>query len=131
MMKKLYLEPTSICNLNCRTCFRNNWFNEKQGMMSDEVLQNVYTYLNKSNELQSVMLAGMGEPLLHKKTVEIVNQISSSGKKAEILTNGTLLDEKTSDALIRAGLDTLWISCDEAHLENSVQVPAFYLLRFQ
>ena len=119
MMKKLYLEPTSMCNLNCRTCFRNNWFDEKQGIMSDEILQKIYSYIKESNNLQSVMLAGMGEPLLHEKTAEIVNQISSSGKKAEVLTNGTLLDEKMSAELIGAGLDTLWVSCDEAHIESA------------
>ena len=119
MMKKLYIEPTSICNLNCRICFRNNWFDEKQGVMSDEVLQKVYMYINESNELETVMLAGMGEPLLHKKSVEIVKQISLSCKKAELLTNGTLLDKKMCDNLIMAGLDTLWISCDEAHVESA------------
>ena len=87
--------------------------------MSDEVLQKVYMYINESNELETVMLAGMGEPLLHKKSVEIVKQISLSCKKAELLTNGTLLDKKMCDNLIMAGLDTLWISCDEAHVESA------------
>lgn len=124
-MKKLYLEPTSMCNLNCRMCFRHNWFDENQGMMSDEVLQQVYQYIKSKNNLQSVMLAGMGEPLLHGRITEIVREISLSGKKAEVLTNGTLLNESMCEKLLDAGISTLWISCDEPHLEgtgNAVQI---------
>lgn len=35
-LAKLYLEPTSLCNLNCRTCIRNVW-NEPMGNMSETV----------------------------------------------------------------------------------------------
>lgn len=118
-MKKLYIEPTSMCNLNCRTCFRNNWFDEEQGMMTDKVLKEIYAFIKKSDSLETVMIAGMGEPLLHEKVVEAVKQISLSGKKAELLTNGTLLNEKISEELVEAGLDSLWISCDEAHIQST------------
>ena len=118
-MNKLYLEPTSMCNLNCRTCFRNSWIGEKQGIMSDEILQKVYMYLRSENNLQTVMLAGMGEPLLHKNITEIVREISSSGKKTELLTNATLLNKKLCTELLDAGLDILWVSCDEAHLKSA------------
>lgn len=117
MMKKLYIEPTSMCNLKCRTCFRNNWIDETQGVMIDEVLKEIYSFIKKSGNLESVMLAGMGEPLLHEKVVEIVKQISSLGKKVELLTNGTLLTKTMSEELVEAGLDVLWVSCDEAHLQ--------------
>lgn len=41
-IKKIYIEPTSACNLNCKMCFRNNWINEEIGVMSDDTLNNVY-----------------------------------------------------------------------------------------
>lgn len=118
-MRRLYLEPTSMCNLRCKTCFRNNWFDEKQGIMCDGVLSEVYRYINSAKNLESVMLAGMGEPLLHEKTLQIVKEVSSAGKKAEILTNATLLDERMCQELIDAGLDILWVSADIPHAESA------------
>lgn len=87
-------------------------------MMSDHVLMEVYKHITADAHLESVMLAGMGEPLLHGKVTEIVQKVSSAGKKAEILTNATLLNEKLCDELIDAGLDILWVSLDDAHTEN-------------
>ena len=34
MLKKLYIEPTTKCNLNCKMCFRNTWFDESIGELS-------------------------------------------------------------------------------------------------
>ena len=28
MLRKLYIEPTTKCNLNCKMCFRHAWFDE-------------------------------------------------------------------------------------------------------
>jgi len=36
MLKKLYIEPTTRCNLNCRMCFRHTWFDEPIGHMDME-----------------------------------------------------------------------------------------------
>lgn len=118
-MNKLYIELTSMCNFNCKTCFRNNWFDETQGMMSDEILQKLYGYIGCDNNLRVVSLSGTGEPLLHKKVTEAVRQISLLGKKTEIITNAALLDEKMSMELINAGLDMLWVSYDKAHTESA------------
>jgi len=127
MMKKLYIEPTSMCNLNCKTCFRNNWFDEKQGFMSEEILKEVYDYINKSKRLEAVMLSGMGEPLLHENAADIIAQISMTGKSTEILTNGTLLSERMCDELIVAGLSSLWISLDEAHIQSTESSAALFV----
>ena len=68
-LKKLYIEPSSACNLKCKMCFRNNWFDEKIGLMTAEIWNNVsdsITRLDKT-ELKTVMFAGMGEPLTNPK----------------------------------------------------------------
>lgn len=118
-MKRLYLEPSSVCNLNCSMCFRNNWIDETQGIMSEAVINKVYDYIADASDLESVMLAGMGEPLLHTRITQIVKGISRCGKKAELLTNATLLDEKMCNELIKAGLDILWVSLDKSHMESA------------
>jgi len=35
---KLYIEPTSLCNLDCRTCIRNSW-DAHPGMMSEKTIR--------------------------------------------------------------------------------------------
>ena len=37
-IEKLYIEPASACNLNCKMCFRHSWINEKFGFMSEKTL---------------------------------------------------------------------------------------------
>ena len=34
--QKVYLEPTTLCNLHCKICFRHGWIGERLGHMSDE-----------------------------------------------------------------------------------------------
>lgn len=111
-MNKLYIEATSRCNLNCEMCFRHKWIDEPQGDMDDAVFKKICDSLNLMPELENVMFAGMGEPLVHKNIVGMVRGIKNAGKNAEILTNGFLLDERMTDSLLDAGLDELWISAD-------------------
>jgi len=65
-----------------------------------------------NNKIKVIRYVGMGEPLLHKKIVEMVKYASDSGvaERVEILTNGSLLDYKMSDALLEAGIDRLIVS---------------------
>ena len=41
MLKKLYIEPTTKCNLNCKMCFRHTWFEESFCYMSMEDYRHV------------------------------------------------------------------------------------------
>ena len=34
-LRRLYLEPTSRCNLNCAMCFRKSWVDEQAGDMEE------------------------------------------------------------------------------------------------
>lgn len=118
-IKKVYIELSSACNLKCDICFRNSWIGEIQGLMSSEVIEKTYLDLNELKTVESVMFAGMGEPLLHNEICDLVNKLSHIGIKTEIITNGTLLTKKISEQLIEAGLSQLWISADESHIKSS------------
>lgn len=111
-IEKLYIEPTSACNLNCKMCFRHSWINEKIGFMADATFKHILEDISDT-ELKSVMFGGMGEPLLHKNIVGMVHSFSEQNIKTELLTNATLLTRECANELIEAGLDTLWISVDE------------------
>lgn len=111
MIKKLYIEPSSCCNLHCRMCFRNNWFDEKIGLMSQETKKQFYEIIEKGN-IETVFFGGMGEPLMHPDIVEMVSSVSQRGIRTELISNITLLDSSMSRQLLQAGLDCLWVSMD-------------------
>lgn len=110
-MNKLYIEPTSLCNLNCTMCFRNNWFNEKCETMNSQTINNVLEIL-KADICKNIFFGGMGEPLICKDIYNMIFAAKNSGKKTELITNATLLDMNASTMLIENGLDTLWVSMD-------------------
>jgi MoaA/NifB/PqqE/SkfB family radical SAM enzyme len=118
---KLYIEPTNQCNLQCRTCMRNAW-TETLGQMRPETFSRVLAGLRAWSPVPSVFFGGLGEPLLHPNIVQMVARVKALGATVELITNGTLLDEKMSRCLIEAGLDRLWVSLDGARPESYTDV---------
>jgi len=112
-LARVYIEPTSVCNLTCQTCIRNTW-TEPLGYMKMETFNRVVEQLPKFSHLQSVMFGGFGEPTAHGEILSMIRNVKSLGVKAEMVTNGTLLDEKIIPGLFDCHLDTLWISFDGA-----------------
>ncbi|MDD8024938.1 MAG: SPASM domain-containing protein [Acidobacteriota bacterium] len=112
-LSRLYIEPTSRCNLACRTCIRNTW-REPMGDMSWLLFQRLASQLGAFPHLESVMFAGFGEPTAHPDILRMIRAVKRLGLRTEITTNGTLLDAAMIDGLRRAGLDVLWASFDSA-----------------
>lgn len=111
-LKKLYIEPSSVCNLNCKMCFRNGWIDEKQEFMTGEMWKKVLCSLSQLEETETVMFAGMGEPLTHPNIFNMVKDVSDLGIGTQLITNGTMLDCMCADSLLESGLDMLWVSVD-------------------
>ena len=116
-LSRVYIEPTSRCNLSCRTCIQRTW-NEPKGDMSPAVFDKLVKDLRKFAHLESVMLGGFGEPTAHPDIIRMVAGLKKTGARVEMVSNGTLLDDKMADGLIGAGLDRLWISFDGADEPN-------------
>lgn len=116
-LAKVYLEPTSRCNIECRTCMRNTW-DETMGSMTEATFERVLEGLRAVNPKPSVMFAGIGEPTSHTHIVDMVQRVRALGCAVEMTTNGTILNARRSRQLIDAGLDTLWVSIDGATPES-------------
>lgn len=112
-LARLYIEPTSRCNLACRTCIRNTW-QEPMGDMSFPLFERLVSQLKDFPHLESVMFAGFGEPTFHKDILRMIRAVKRLGLRTEITTNGTLLNGSMINGLRRAGLDMLWASFDSA-----------------
>lgn len=116
-LAKVYIEPTSRCNIICRTCMRNTW-DEPMGAMTDATFEKIIEGLSATTPRPTVMFAGIGEPLGHPHIVDYVRRVKQIGCSVEITTNGTILNERRSQELIQAGLDVLWVSIDGATPES-------------
>jgi MoaA/NifB/PqqE/SkfB family radical SAM enzyme len=120
-LAKIYIEPTNLCNLTCRTCVRNAW-NEPLGRMSDFVFNRVIESVRNLSSPPTIFFGGLGEPLFHPRIVEMVAQARQAGCRVELITNGTLLDVHLSKDLVEAGLNLLWVSIDGANPESYADV---------
>jgi len=110
-LSRLYIEPTSRCNLTCTTCIRNTW-KEPLGDMDWAVFERLTGQLGRFEHLESVMFGGFGEPTAHARIVDMIRAVKELGLRVEMVTNGTLLDEAMLRALHGARLDMLWVSFD-------------------
>lgn len=120
-LAKLYVEPATACNLLCRTCFRNAW-EEPVGYMAEATFAAILDGLSCLDPTPTVHFGGIGEPLFHPRTIGWIGQVKQLGARTEMITNGTLLTEELSRAIIAAGLDLLWVSIDGATPESYADV---------
>ena len=110
--KKIYIEITNKCNLNCSFCSIDN--REKKEMSLDEF----NTVLDKvANYTESIYLHVKGEPLIHSKFDDILNICDKYNVKVCITTNGTLLKNK-KDILLKHKIKQINISL---HSENNIK----------
>jgi MoaA/NifB/PqqE/SkfB family radical SAM enzyme len=95
-----WLEPTSMCNLYCDGCYRENHHNAHKSI---EEVQNDLDVFEKYRKCDGVSIAG-GEPLTHPEIVEIVRRVKQKGWKPVINSNGALLTPELLKELKKAGV---------------------------
>jgi len=120
-LARVYVEPTTLCNLVCRTCIRNAW-DEPPGRMSAETFDRLLAGVAEVSPRPTVFFGGFGEPFAHPGLLDMVAAAKTAGCPVELITNGTMLDEATLRTLVRIGLDRLWVSIDGATPESYADV---------
>lgn len=94
--KKVYIETTNLCNLNCDFCIKNR---RKKEIMT---IQNFKIILSKiKNYTNYIYLHILGEPLLNPKINEFILLASNEGFNINITTNGYLIDKIKDNKNIR------------------------------
>lgn len=109
--RKLYIEPTTGCNLHCRTCIRNVW-QDPEAMMSDDTFARIAESLADLPQLQRVIFTGFGEPLTHPRILDMIQTVRARGLAVTVGSNGLLLNRRTAEELVRLGVDRLVVSVD-------------------
>lgn len=107
-IRKVYIELTDRCNLNCKMCYRGSWL-DKARDMDKGIFDKLVEDLKKVQNLKTVVLGGIGEPMYCKYFEEALHALKDYN--IEITTNGTLINQNNIDILIDL-VDTLTISID-------------------
>lgn len=87
--KKIYIEITNICNLNCEFCIKSNRKKRQMSVSEFEmIMEKIQGYTNY------IYLHIKGEPLLHKDFKELLDIAEKYNVRVNLTTNGVLLKEK-------------------------------------
>jgi tungsten cofactor oxidoreducase radical SAM maturase len=116
-VRKLYIEPTTVCNLHCRTCIRNVW-SDQEAHMDMDTFQALLEGLKWLPELTRVVFTGFGEPLSHPNILEMIQAVRERDLAVSVGSNGLLLDGEKARELVRLGVDRLVVSLDGVRPET-------------
>jgi len=109
--RKVYLEPTTQCNLDCAMCIRRSW-DQSGGTMSAGTFERILAQVDELPRPLTINFSGYGEPMVHPRFCELLSRAKDAGFSIEVVTNGTLLGPEAAERLIDLRLDKLIVSLD-------------------
>ena len=109
------VETTAKCNLYCPMCPRETHRQPKEDM-ADDVFERLVRESGGSAE--HMMLIGLGEPFMDPHIFERIEFCHRHSVSTLLSTNGTFLDERNADRLLRSPLEQITLSFDGATKET-------------
>jgi MoaA/NifB/PqqE/SkfB family radical SAM enzyme len=108
---RVYVESTNVCNLDCIMCPTGLHIDTRpKGFMEWDLYTSIIDEI--APFAHAVVLHSWGEPLLHKRIIEMIEYAKSRGLWVETSTNATKLTEAVSRQLLEAGIDRIYLSMD-------------------
>jgi radical SAM protein with 4Fe4S-binding SPASM domain len=107
---RLWVEPTSVCNLRCVMCPQSLSIPKKHGYMRMELFKKIID--EAKDFVHDINIHHTGEATLHPKLSEMIKYAEDNGVYTKLHTNATLLDEELSVKLIESKLSLLSFSFD-------------------
>jgi MoaA/NifB/PqqE/SkfB family radical SAM enzyme len=101
------IELTTRCPLRCKMCIRTE---SKNWQYQDMPLEDFKKLLPNLRGVESVVLEGWGESLLHKDLSQCIRLVKKEGSQVGFVTSGMGLTENRVAELIGAGLDFVGFS---------------------
>ena len=120
-VRKLYIEPTTACNLQCSTCIRNVW-DDPIAAMKQETFEHIVASLSSLPDLKRVIFTGFGEPLTHPRILDMIAAIRERDIAVTVGSNGLLLTPQMTRELVQLGVDRLVVSVDGVKPETYEEV---------
>lgn len=116
-IRKIYIEPTSACNLLCKMCSRNAWFDEETGHMAWSTFEKIVAAAEQNPSVETLFFGGVAEPFTHPDLFRMLRTAKGTGKRVELITNGAYLNREVIGDLFEMNLDQVWVSLDGADAE--------------
>lgn len=103
------IELTNQCNFRCLMCFGTAYKIKRQkGYMENAVFNKILKEVKFYKT--PVRFIRCGEPLLHPSALDYIREAKKAGCIVHLTTNGSLLNEKIIDELLRIPLDSIKFS---------------------
>lgn len=107
---RLWIEPTSVCNLACVMCPNKDLPREQRGFMELDLFKKI---IDEAGDFAfDVHLLHRGESLAHPDFFKMIRYAHDAGLVTRFHTNGTLLTEEKSRLLLDSGIDQFAFSFD-------------------
>ena len=110
--KKIYVEITNTCNLNCSFCSK---VEKPKRIMTKEEFSHILSEIKPFTD--NIYLHVKGEPLLHPNLIDFLNIAEKNDIKVNITTNGVLFPKKVDELIKCNSLQKINFSL---HSENNV-----------
>jgi len=110
---KLFVEPTTRCNLRCEMCVKQT--SENSIIDGDLSMDTFRELIPAFPYLKALILTGIGEPLLHpdlEKFIALAKKHLPQNSWVGFQTNGHLLNRQRAESIISAGVDRICFSVD-------------------
>lgn len=110
--RNIMVEPTNMCNASCPTCPSGiGQLNRPLGMMTEELYSKIVNECSQYGT--SITLWNFGEPFLHPKIYEFIEEAATAGISVKVSTNGTAFySERRVDRLLSSGVHTVIVGIE-------------------
>jgi radical SAM protein with 4Fe4S-binding SPASM domain len=113
--RSLQVEPTRRCNLKCVMCPRTQFGEESKPDMN---LAEFTRIVAQFSGLEWVTIQGLGEPLLNRDFLDMIEYVRSRGIKTWFFTNLHVLTESQAERLVACSHNEIFVSIESTNPEQ-------------
>jgi AbrB family looped-hinge helix DNA binding protein len=111
-LRKVYVEATGRCNLQCAMCPRQAWAQGAADMTAECFDRLLSGLPDAQPDRVTLAFGGFGEPTLHLRFLSMVERARQARRRVEIITNGTTMTADMAQRLAALGVAQVTVSVD-------------------
>ncbi|MCX6552214.1 MAG: radical SAM protein [Acidobacteria bacterium] len=116
-LRKVYVEATGQCNMQCTMCSRQTWAADSGHMTAACYDQLLSGLPDAPPDRVTLAFGGFGEPTLHPEFLDMVDLARKAQIRVEIITNGTTITAELAQDLASLGVAQVTVSVDGGDAE--------------